>query len=122
MKRRSRGAPQKRIADTTVAVVDGQIAGFVMVVDNEVEQVYVDRRWRGSTVAAALLDEAERRIAAPGHRQAWLAVFGGNARARRFYERHRWVDGGEADHSAEGRHDGPPIIVQARRYTKVLET
>src|SRR5215208_7932917 len=27
--------------NTTVAVVQGQIAGFVMVVDNEVEQVYV---------------------------------------------------------------------------------
>jgi hypothetical protein len=37
----------QRVNDTTLAVVLGQIAGFVMVVDNEVEQVYVS----GSIVA-----------------------------------------------------------------------
>src|SRR5918992_2761473 len=37
----------RRVNDTTVAVVQGQIAGFVMVVDNEVEQVYVSApSWR----------------------------------------------------------------------------
>jgi hypothetical protein len=32
----------QRVADTTVATANGVVAGFVMVVDDEVEQVYVD--------------------------------------------------------------------------------
>lgn len=36
----------KRVGDTTVAVVDGTIAGFVMVVGDEVEQVYVSTAQR----------------------------------------------------------------------------
>jgi len=78
----------QRIDDTTVAVTAGAIAGFVMVVGAEVEQVYVDGANRGTGVAALLLDEAQRLIAAAGHRSAWLAVIASNTRARRFYERH----------------------------------
>lgn len=63
-------APQ-RVDDTTVAVVDGDVAGFVMVVADEVEQVYVAADHRGSAVAAALLAEAERVVADGGHDQAW---------------------------------------------------
>ena len=51
--------------ETTVAEVDGTVAGFVMVNDDgEAEQVYVDRAFRGSGVASLLLTEAERQIAA----------------------------------------------------------
>jgi hypothetical protein len=54
-----------RRADTTVAEVDGEIAGFVMVVGDEVEEVYVSIGHRGSGVAAVLLTDAAR----PGRRQ-----------------------------------------------------
>jgi ribosomal protein S18 acetylase RimI-like enzyme len=111
---RSRAAA--RVADTTVAVVDGRVAGFVMVVDDEVEQMYVAAAHRGTNVADTLLREAERQIGAAGHRAAWLAVVAGNARARRFYERNGWSDGGLFDHRAPGR-DGP-ISVPAHRYVK----
>jgi GNAT superfamily N-acetyltransferase len=77
----------QRIGDASVAVVDGSVAGFVMVVDDEVEQVYVDSRHRGTVVAPALLLEAERLVAGHGHEKAWLAVVAGNERARRFYGR-----------------------------------
>lgn len=50
---RSRAA--ERIGDTTVAIVDGAVAGFVMVVDDEVEQVYVSALHRGTGVAAVLI-------------------------------------------------------------------
>src|ERR1043165_359755 len=43
----------RRVADTTVATVDGVVAGFVMVVGDEVEQVYVSAEHRGTGVAAA---------------------------------------------------------------------
>ena len=42
-----------RIGDTVVAVVDEQVVGFIMVVADEVEQVYVARTWRGTGVTPA---------------------------------------------------------------------
>ncbi len=108
----------ERVGDATVAVVDGAVAGFVMVVDDEVEQVYVSRDHRGSGVADALIAEAERQARANGHTQAWLAVVSGNRRARRFYERLGWVDDGPFDYlPAVG--DGT-IAVPCHRYTKRL--
>jgi len=99
----------QRVADTTVAEVDGAVAGFVMVAGDEVEQVYVDAPHRGSGVASALLAEGERRVKAAGHSGAWLAVATGNARARRFYEREGWVDEGEFDYSAAGAAGAIPV-------------
>jgi GNAT superfamily N-acetyltransferase len=110
-------APQ-RIGDTTAATVDGAVAGFVMVVGDEVEQVYVSSGHRGTGVAAALLAEAERQVHANGHGKAWLAVVAGNARARAFYERAGWVDEGPFDYAA-ATEEGP-IAVPCRRYTKLL--
>src|SRR5947208_10300052 len=57
----------KRVADTTVAQVDGEVAGFIMVVDDEVEQIYVAASHQGRGVATMLLREAERQVAANGH-------------------------------------------------------
>jgi ribosomal protein S18 acetylase RimI-like enzyme len=111
----------ERIPDTTVAVVgddaaDGEVAGFVIVVEAEVEQVYVSRDHRGSGVAGVLIAEAERQVRAHGHPEAWLAVATGNARARRFYERSGWTDAGAFDYPA-ATEDGP-IPVPCHRYVK----
>src|SRR3954471_24860169 len=76
----------ERVADTTVALVGGGVAGFVMVVGDEVEQLYVARVHRGAGVAGALLTPAERVVREDGYERVWLAVASGNARARRFYE------------------------------------
>ena len=108
----------ERVADTVVAEIGSAVAGFTMVVDDELEQVYVDASHRGSGVADALLADAEARIRATGHSRAWLAVVAGNARARRFYERRGWVDDGPVVYPAEGP-DGP-IDVPAHRYIKEL--
>ena len=108
----------QRVADATVAVVDGEVAGFVMIEADEVDQVYVSARHRGAGVADALMVDAESRLRAAGHARAWLAVVGGNVRARRFYERHGWTDEGPFEHQAPGP-DGP-ITVPAHRYTKEL--
>jgi ribosomal protein S18 acetylase RimI-like enzyme len=108
-----------RVGDTTVAVTaGGEVTGFVMVVGDEVEQVYVAVAHRGSGVAALLLDEGERRVAAAGHRTAWLAVVAGNARARRFYERRGWIDEGPFDHAAPV--PGGTMAVPCHRYVKAL--
>ncbi|KFU80391.1 GCN5 family acetyltransferase [Amycolatopsis lurida NRRL 2430] len=107
-----------RVGDTTVASASGEVAGFVMVVGDEVEQVYVSSDHRGSGVAGALLAEAERLVRAGGHARAWLAVAPGNARARRFYERCGWVDDGEFDNRVTG--PGGPVSVPCRRYVKTV--
>ena len=108
-----------RVADTAVAVSeDGRIQGFVMVVDDEVEQVFVGRDARGSGLAAALLDEAERRVAASGRTSAWLAVVAGNARARRFYERQGWTDEGDLPYEVSA--GGQTWVSPCRRYVKQL--
>jgi GNAT superfamily N-acetyltransferase len=106
----------ERVADTTVAEVGGEVAGFVMVAGDEVEQVYVSAAHRGSGVATVLLTEAERLVAAGGHGRAWLAVVPGNARARRFYERCGWTDDGPFDHAAP--HPDGDITVRCHRYVK----
>ena len=107
-----------RIGETTVAVVGDQVAGFVMVVADEVEQVYVSGEHRGSGVAGALIAEAERQIQANGHPEAWLAVATGNARARRFYERSGWTDAGPFDYPAST--ESGAIPVPCHRYTKKI--
>lgn len=106
----------QRVGDVTVAVVDGVVAGFIMVVGDEVEQVYVGAAHRGGDVAPALLAEAARQVRANGHDRAWLAVAAGNARARRFYAREGWTDEGAFDYPAHA--SGGPIPVPCHRYAK----
>ena len=107
----------ERIADTTVALVDGEVAGFIMVVGAEAEQVYVAAAYRGKGVADALLAEAERQVRENGYDVAWLAVVAGNARARAFYERMGWRDEGGFDYEAAVE-DGTTVAVPCRRYVK----
>jgi ribosomal protein S18 acetylase RimI-like enzyme len=102
--------------ETTVAEVDGRVVGFVMVHDDEAEQVYVDRDFRGTSVASLLLSEAERQIAAAGHDEAFLVVVRGNERAQAFYARQGWVDEGDYDYpvTALGEH----YLSPCRKFTK----
>ena len=111
-----RARAAERVKEMTVAVVDGEVAGFVLVVGDEVEQVYVSASHRGTGVAEALMAEAERQVRANGHTTAWLAVAAGNARALAFYERAGWRDEGPFDYAAATA--GGSIAVPCRRYTK----
>jgi putative acetyltransferase len=106
----------RRVADTSVAQVGGRVAGFIMVVGDEVEQVYVGRDFRGRGVADVLLLEAERQVAANGHQVAWLAVASGNARARAFYEKQGWADAGYLPYEVEAL--GERFISPCQRYEK----
>lgn len=106
-----------RVADTTVAVSDaGELLGFVMVVGDEVEQVFVGPAARGTGLAPVLVAEAERQVAAGGHALAWLAVVAGNARARRFYEKCGWVDEGDLPYEVVA--GGQVFVSPCRRYVK----
>ncbi len=106
-----------RVADTSVAVTDsGELLGFAMVVGDEVEQLFVAPAARGTDVASLLLAEAERRVAAGGHPEAWLAVVAGNARARRFYEKRGWRDEGDLPYEVSA--GGKTFVSPCRRYVK----
>jgi GNAT superfamily N-acetyltransferase len=113
-----RGRAVERAGEMTVAVIDGAVAGFVLVVEDEVEQVYVAARHRGTGVAAALMGEAEEQVRANGHSNAWLAVVAGNRRARAFYERAGWKDEGPFMYAAATERG--PIDVPCHRYVKRL--
>jgi ribosomal protein S18 acetylase RimI-like enzyme len=105
----------ERIAGTTVAVIDGDVVAFVTVIDDEIEQVYVASAARGTGVAAALMVRGEEVIAGRFD-EAWLAVVEGNGRARRFYEKQGWRDGGSRAYEAQI--DGGTVTIPVRRYTK----
>jgi GNAT superfamily N-acetyltransferase len=114
-----RARAQVNLRLTTVATVGGVVAGIVVVRDDEVEQMYVDSRFRGSGVATALLAHGES-IVAQRYVTAWLAVVDGNARARRFYERCGWHDTRPFDEPA-WTPDGTTIPVPTRRYEKRVD-
>jgi GNAT superfamily N-acetyltransferase len=68
----------------------GVAAGFYIVKGDELYQLYVSARSRGSGVAAALIADAEAQRSASRVRTAWVACAIGNERAARFYQKHGW--------------------------------
>ena len=69
-------------------------AGFCQLKDDELLQLYVSAEARGTGVAAALIADAETRLAERGVEVAWLACAIGNQRAARFYEKAGWARAG----------------------------
>jgi ribosomal protein S18 acetylase RimI-like enzyme len=65
-------------------------AGFCIVKDAELYQLFVAPQARGSGIAATLLADGEARLRANGIDEAWLACAIGNDRAARFYEKCGW--------------------------------
>jgi GNAT superfamily N-acetyltransferase len=78
------------VATVRVAGPPGAPAGFHMLKDDELYQLYVSAQSRGLGVAAALIADAEAQLSAAGVETAWLACAIGNDRAARFYEKSGW--------------------------------
>lgn len=105
----------RRLDRTWVARVDGAIAGFYMIEDDEIYQFYVDAPFQGRGVAVRLMASAEQRLAG---RCAWLACSVGNERAARFYEKSGWHRAGIEMLEVETA--GGPQDVRIWRYEKDL--
>jgi ribosomal protein S18 acetylase RimI-like enzyme len=106
------------LEDVRVAGPSGAPVGFSMTKGDELYQLYVAAEARGAGVAAALIDEAEARLAAAGFKTAWLACAIGNERAARFYEKRGWRRVGTVVSRLETQEGIFPLEVW--RYEKAL--
>jgi ribosomal protein S18 acetylase RimI-like enzyme len=89
-----------------------------MLKGDELYQFYVAAEARGSGVAAELMDDAERQLAAGGVSTAWLACAIGNERAARFYEKRGWRRVATMTYEAETSEG--PFPIDNWRYEKDL--
>ena len=86
--------------DCLVVEQDHQLIGFAAMRSEELMHFGIAvERW-GTGAAEQAHDALLVRAAAAGFTRAWLRVFTGNARARRFYERLGWEPTGERTRSA----------------------
>jgi ribosomal protein S18 acetylase RimI-like enzyme len=111
---------QAALPNVRVAGPSGAAVGFYIVKDEELYQLYVSAQSRGSGVAAALIADAEVRLAEAGVGVAWLACAIGNGRAARFYEKSEWHRAGTMEYLAETSNG--QFLLQVWRYEKALST
>ena len=90
----------------------GAPLGLCLVTGNELDQIYVAREGRGTGLARRLMEDGCARIAAAGHRTAWLICAEGNGRAAAFYRHLGWRESGEVTGhvEAEGGRFALPCI------------
>jgi ribosomal protein S18 acetylase RimI-like enzyme len=108
---------QAGLADVRVAGPFPAPVGFCIVKGDELYQLYVSAQARGSGVAAALMADAEARLAEAGVEIAWLACAIGNERAARFYEKRGWRRAGTLSYEPEGWNG---TALETWRYEKRL--
>jgi GNAT superfamily N-acetyltransferase len=107
---------QAALPDIRVAGPRSTPDGFCVLKGDELYQLFVSSSARGSGVAAALIADAEARLAERGVETAWLACAIGNDRAARFYEKCGWRLVGTFLNPAETSRG--PFPLQAWRYEK----
>jgi len=101
-----------------VAGPRGAPVGFYVLKGDELDQLFVSPEAHGSGVAAALIADAEARLAEHGVETAWLACAIGNDRAARFYEKSGWRLAGTVLNPAET--SSGPFPMEVWRYEKWL--
>jgi GNAT superfamily N-acetyltransferase len=109
---------QGALPDVHVAGPLGAPVGFYALKGDELDQLFVSPEAHGSGVAAALIADAEARLAEHGVETAWLACAVGNDRAARFYEKTGWRFARTIVSSAET--SSGPFPLEAWRYEKRL--
>jgi GNAT superfamily N-acetyltransferase len=79
------------LANFRVMLADGKVAAFHLIKGDELDQLFVDRSYRGKGAAKALIDDAEKILLESGTKTAWLACAIGNERAAAFYRKAGWI-------------------------------
>lgn len=101
-----------------VAGERGAPIGFCINKGDELYQLYVLAQARGTGTAAALMTDAEARLAEAGVELAWLACAIGNERAARFYEKSGWRRAGVVVYELDL--PGGVLALKVWRYEKRL--
>ena len=96
----------------------GAPLGFCALRGDELYQLFVAPEAHGSGVAAALIADAELRLAERGVETTWLTCAIGNDRAARFYEKSGWRRAATVIDMLETSEG--PFPVQVWRYEKRL--
>jgi ribosomal protein S18 acetylase RimI-like enzyme len=109
---------QAALPDTRAIGPLGSPGGFCITKGDELYQIYVSAQARGSGAAAALMADAEARLAKSGVETAWLACAISNDRAARFYEKSGWRRVSVVTYHAETSTGSFPLEVW--RYEKRL--
>lgn len=74
--------------ETWIAVAKGSVVGLLVLDGEELEQLYLDPSWRGRGVGDRFVDLAKQQR--PNGLRLW--TFQVNEPARRFYERHGFIE------------------------------
>jgi GNAT superfamily N-acetyltransferase len=111
---------REALPEIRVVGPSGDPLGFCIVKGSELYQLFVSPRSRGTGTAAALIADAESRLAKTGVDTAWLACAIGNARAARFYEKQGWHRVGTMINRVET--SAGPFQLEVWRYEKSLRT
>jgi GNAT superfamily N-acetyltransferase len=106
------------LPEVRVVGAPGAPVGFSILKVDELYQLFVAAASRGTGVAAALIADAEARMASRGVETAWLACAIGNDRAARFYEKHGWRRAGTVTSQLET--DAGRFPLDVWRYEKRL--
>jgi GNAT superfamily N-acetyltransferase len=109
---------QAAFPDIRVVGPSGDPVGLCIVKGDELYQLFVSARSRGSGVAAALLADAEARLSERGVAMAWLACAIGNERAARFYEKCGWHRAGTMVNRLDTSNG--TFLLEVWRYEKSL--
>lgn len=104
--------------DLRAAGPEGAPLGFCAVKDDELYQLFVSQKSRGTGLAAMLLADGEARLAERGVARAVLLCADGNDRAALFYQRAGWKNLGLRNESVETE-DGP-FFFDLLRFEKEL--
>lgn len=83
--------------ETWVADLDGQVVGFLSLIENEVGAIFLMPRHHGKGIGKAMMDKAVECRGA-----LHLEVFKDNPIGRRFYARYGFVEGDERIHEPTG--------------------
>lgn len=102
-------------------VEDGERVGGIGVLEDElIGHFYVDRRFRGTGAAERLMATLESALRSRGVARGRLDCADRNLRARRFYEKCGWCDGGIVHHQTAELPDGRPVPRIVRVFEKDL--